>query len=72
MPEVRDVAEMEATLPMVLELRMPKEPEAREPSSVSTTVRGLLGVIVPIPRSPEESTAPNPALLFCHSNKFAV
>ena len=35
-PVVSEVAEMEATLPMVLLERMAKEPEAREPEAEST------------------------------------
>lgn len=50
LPVVNEFADIEAMLPMVLADRMPKEPEAAEPTKVSFKKSGPLGEVVPIPR----------------------
>ena len=49
LPVVNEVAEMEATEPMVFDEVNSKEPEEREPGRVSTILNFPLGVLVPMP-----------------------
>ena len=64
LPVVREVAEMEATEPMVLAEVNSNEPEEMLPGSVSTTLKTPLGVVVLIPilglsrRKPTEAALP--------------
>lgn len=49
LPEVREVAEMEATEPRVFADVNSNEPEETLPGKVSTTLKTPLGVVVKIP-----------------------
>src|SRR3989344_5414411 len=48
-PVVKEVAEMLATLPMVLEEPIANDPEDVEPGKLSTITKAPLGVAVPMP-----------------------
>jgi hypothetical protein len=65
-PVVSEVADIEATEPIVLEERMANEPEAVLPGKVSRRKSLAVGLVVPMP------TLPLPCILICSAKEPAL